>query len=290
MKNVEVYLNHVRPKVARELLQFAKHANFKSGLHGGTSYFLPYTNAQNDDLGDNYGILYSNVFMSGKGDVDPNTFKKTMEEVWRVFQEGGKVAPVIGYARSKDGKGIYNPYFNGKDNPYRDLVFVLKAPGQNLYDLRGYTSFTEKLKERLNGPKVHYEDAAQTFAHVVLDSKIRPDYSPRNLLYHNSAGFNLVDFNNLSNANARHMGNYVRHHAEDFLRAFLMVSNKQLAPEKKKKQSLKPSRKKYYKLAKEEQKILVSNLYDNGIRERDLDYAISQIVELDTPSLDALFK
>ena len=256
----------------RSMMQFAESADFSRGLRGGTAMYLPYN--------DEYGVLYSKLFTENK--ISPDNFKATIHDVWEQYLQGHKVAPIVGYARGKDGKGIHNPYHKG--SKYRDLVFVHRAPGKRLNDIIGYKKPTCKTEERLNGPEEHYDDIIRTFVSI-LNSRIRPDISAKNTIHHPVAGFNFVDFNQYE---TQKQYGHVENHTADFLKSFLLLETGG-SSNPKKYFLTEYLRQEYLNVAIREQKLLINKLYKNGIAEQCLDYAVGKIEELGIATVDELF-
>ncbi|MCL2756183.1 MAG: hypothetical protein FWE45_04010 [Firmicutes bacterium] len=272
MDKKEIYMPYLPVDKLDELLDFAETGDFKNSVYkGGTAMYLPFD--------DNFGVLYSLLFQTNKGDnnfVTTEEFKKTIEEVWQIYTRGGKVAPVLGYAKGPEGEGIRNIGYNGKDDGgNRDVVFVARAPGQTLNDTTYSKRWYRKTRERLQGPDSHYDEVVDTFLQI-LDSQIRPDITGNNILHHPVAGFNFIDFNKPHDS---YYQNDTQLQTHRFLKSFILQKG---FPNESLKQE-------YRKDAAKEQKILVNKLYNSGvIKEEYLEAAISHIPVLGVTKIDEL--
>ncbi|MCL2173975.1 hypothetical protein FWH58_01590, partial [Candidatus Saccharibacteria bacterium] len=196
----------------------------------------------------------------------------------RLFENGKKVAPVVGFARASDGGGVDNVYRKDREKK-RDYVFVTHAAGLRLNDLYGYSKPVDKVRERLQGPEAYYNDVVDTFLSILMDSCIRPDISAPNTIYQLVSGFNFVDFNH-NNLNTKvNIGQYYKHHVADFLKAFVFSEGNKDSRENKggRRRRFFPDeqdRQEYRAVAAQELGLLVGKLYKNGISEEHIDYGL----------------
>lgn len=234
----------------------------RSAGKGGTSMYLPYD--------DNIGVLYSLALKCTTADE----FKTVIDEVWRLHEDGNKVAPILGYVTADDGKGVENTRYKPDEHlGYRDVVLVARAPGYTLNDTAHIKKWYYKTRERLKGPDGNYDSAVETFWNLV-HSKVREDISGNNILHQKTVGFNFIDFNKLKTEKPD-----LRESTARFLHSFVLKKNfpnTETAEE-------------YKDYTRQEQRILTAKLYDIGVPEGDLSYGIKQIPLLGCRSVDDLF-
>ncbi|MDR0975484.1 MAG: hypothetical protein LBM01_00805 [Christensenellaceae bacterium] len=244
----ETHTPYISDLMSAKLRKFALNADFAKdeGAHkGGSAMFLPYD--------DEYAVLYSKIFTENR--IKPEEYNQVIEEVHNLFMNGYKVAPILGYLYNAKGTGIPNPNYNGKVN--RDYIFLQRAPGYNLSDLHGYHNFIDKKEAILNSPDTYFTELAETL-NAILNSKINPDFNPGNIIYGKNAGFNFCDFNTLE----EHKDETMKvAHIRQFLESFLIPSLSLRRPDKAERTfDFMGGKEKYFKTAKEEQKVITDKL------------------------------
>jgi SAM-dependent methyltransferase len=265
---IDLHAPYLEKAEAEKLLNFAQKANFRGGYtddfntnfkapkSGGMSYYLPYD--------DSRGVLYSNIFTH----VKPTDFQKTMEEVYRVYKTGAKVAPVLGYARNQNGRGIPNPNWRGEDRDdiARDAIFVARAPGEQLINT------TPDM--RLLGPGTDYKELTRTFFEI-MKSKISVDIHAQNIIYHPVAGFNFIDFAHLQN---EPLVERIIPQTEKLLCTFAFSQNNLSLRDQNKKSTI------------AEQQHIVSGLLDIGLQKNHIEPGIKKASNLTgVTTIDELF-
>ena len=270
MNNLEFHTPYIDRGQAETLLSRSSEFDFRKALRGGTSSCI---------LLDEYAILYSKIFTENRNEV--KEYQKTMELVYCLFSQGKKVAPILGYIRSLDKKGIENTSRRKADKG-KDFIILKKAPGKTIDDMKGYDQVVDKVTERLSSSKKHYDEIVDTLL-CVLDSELKPDISPKNTIFDSKEGFSLVDFNSLEKKPKKDIYidpiAYNEEHIGKFLRSFIT----------QKKFPNNQMRQMYLKLAIREQQILCEALLNKGVTELIVESAVSKIEELKSPTLTKLY-
>ena len=265
VKDIKLYTPHIDETVVDDLLAFSKTADFKhtytdifgdkaamrKNAAGGTAMYLPY----NDDI----GVLYSTIFNHETED----NFKKIIDETWKLYDNGAKVAPVLGFARGLNEKGFPNDHYKVSNlvvdfAEKRDIVFVARAAGDKVLDTTA--------GERLKNPDEHYTGLVQTFWDI-LKSELHPDIHGENIITHPTGGYNYIDWNAL---------NY-----ESFKTRFAPQTEKLL-------QTFLYTKKSNYADTIKEQQIIVEKLLNIGIQPAQINPAIVNIKELKSATVDEL--
>jgi len=271
MDNVELYTPYIDDNTVKKLTQFSTTANFSRGYFGGTSKYLSF--------GDDYGVLFSDVFTNMR--ISPEEFKKTMATVWQLFQSGKKVAPIVGFMRGIEGKGLINEHSGEIGN--RDYVFVSRAPGITLSNMGGFSSMTSKVNQRLASPEYFYDDIVDTFMTILYQSNLKPDFSALNTLFHPTSGFNFCDFNKSLKAKSHQ---FYEKHLTNFLKSFVITNDNKPSSQERVSFNSEEEKFLYYSTVAKEIGIIVNKLYGKGVKEEALSNSVNKIDGI--PNLERL--